>query len=162
MTLGELNEYFRLLDQLSRVRELLLSLEGSTAPGSPVLNGLPGAPGYGDSIGKLAAEIADMRTRVESLEGEVRQKQREIESYVTGISDDQTRLIFRLRFLRGLSWGEVAAIIGGGNTEGGVKKRDPFLCRYRPRPHGGEARQVQLPSPLHQLGRGRGEAGLQL
>ncbi len=121
MTLGELNEYFRLMEQLNRARELLRSLEGSAVPGSPVLNGLPGAPGYGDRVGKLAVEIADIRARVRSLEDEAGQKRREIELYVNGIPDDQTRMIFRLRFLRGLRWKDVAAIVGGGNTKDSVK-----------------------------------------
>lgn len=127
MTLGELNEYFRLVEQLNRARELLRSLEGSAVPGSPVLNGLPGAPGYGDRVGKLAVEIADIRARVRSLEGEVGQKRREIELYVNGIPDDQTRMIFRLRFLRGMSWGKVASIIGGRNTKDSVRM---VCCRY--------------------------------
>lgn len=122
MTLQELNQFLRLLEQLNKACNLLGALEDSAAPGSPVLNGLPGAPGYGDNVGKLAVEIADMRIRVESLKSEVEQKRREIERYIGGISEDQVRLIFRLRFLRGLAWGEVAAIVGGGNTEGGVKK----------------------------------------
>lgn len=122
MTLQELNQYFRLLEQFNKACGLLDSLEGSVAPGSPVLNGLPGAPGYGDNVGKLAVEITDMRARVEFLRSEVERKRREIEHYISSIPEDHIRLIFRLRFLRGLTWGEVAAIIGGGNTENSVKK----------------------------------------
>ena len=62
MTLQELNENFQLLKQLNKARDILDSLKESAIPGSPVLNGLPRAPGYGDSVGRLAVEIADMRT----------------------------------------------------------------------------------------------------
>ena len=121
MTLEKLNGYFRLLAQLNRAREMLASLEVAATPRSPQLDGMPHTPGSGDRVGELTAEITDMRDRVEALAEDTGQKRREIESYVDGIQDDQARHIFRLRFLRGLSWGEVAAIIGGGNTENSVK-----------------------------------------
>ena len=122
MTLEELNEYFRLLGRLNRARELLASLEAAAAPRSPQLDGMPHTPGYSDRVGSLAAEITDMRTRVADLENEARWESVEVSRFIDSIPDDQARLIFRLRFLRGLSWGEVAAIIGGGNTENSVKK----------------------------------------
>lgn len=122
MTLEELNEYFHLLGQLNKARELLTSLEAAAGPQSPQLDGTPHSAGYSDRVGELAAEIADMRTRVASLEQEAHWESVEVCRFIDSIPDDQARLIFRLRFLRGLCWGEVAAIIGGGNTEGGVKK----------------------------------------
>ncbi len=122
MTLEELNEYFHLLGQLNKARALLASLEAAAAPQSPQLDGMPHTPGYSDRVGELAAEIADMRARVADLENETRWEGIEVSRFIDSIPDDQARLIFRLRFLRGLCWGEVAAIIGGGNTEGGVKK----------------------------------------
>ena len=121
MTLEELNEYFRLLGRLNKARELLASLEASAAPRSPHLDGMPHVPGYSDRIGSLAAEIADMRERVSELEDEARWEGIEVARFTDGIPDYQAQLIFRLRFLRGLSWGEVAAVIGGGNTENSVK-----------------------------------------
>lgn len=138
MTLDELNEYFRLLGQLNKARGLLASLEAAATPRSPQLDGMPRTPGYGDRVGELVAEIADMRARVTSLEDEVRWEGVEISRFIDTIPDDQARLIFRLRFLRGLAWGEVAAIIGGGNTEGGVKiktlwPRQPGRSRQRKR-----------------------------
>ncbi len=122
MTLENLNDYFRLLEKRNKAFELLSALEAAAAPRSPQFDGMPHTPGYGDRVGELAAEIADMRTRAASLEDMVRWASLEVSQFINGIPDDQARLIFRLRFLRGLSWGEVAAIIGGGNTENSVKK----------------------------------------
>ena len=42
--------------------------------------------------------------------------------YINEIPDSLTRQIFKLRFINGLPWAQVAASIGGGNTEEGVKK----------------------------------------
>lgn len=122
MTLQELNQFFRLMEQLNKACNLLASLKDLAAPKSPVLDGLPHALDYGDNVCTLAVEIADMRARVEFLMNEVEQKRRDVERYINSIPEDQVRLIFRLRFLRGLAWGEVAAVLGGGNTENSVKK----------------------------------------
>lgn len=117
----ELNRYFRLLERLGKAREFLASLEATATPQSPNLDGMPRAPGVRDSVGRLAAEITDMRARVELLERQAAAQYGEIAQYIEGIPDDQARLIFRLRFLRGLSWKEVAAIVGGGNTDNSVR-----------------------------------------
>lgn len=50
-------------------------------------------------------------------------KKTEIERFISCISDSQTREIFRLRFLKGLSWVQVAFKIGSGNTEDCCRKR---------------------------------------
>ncbi len=57
---------------------------------------------------------------------DLRYKKSEIEHYVNGISDPQTREIFRLRFIKGLTWVQVAVRIGG-NTEDSCRKR---VMRY--------------------------------
>ena len=121
MTLEELNEYFHLLGQLNKARELLSSLEAAAAPRSPRLDGMPHMPGTSDRVGELAAEVADMRARVADLENETRWEGIEVSRFIDSIPDDQARLIFRLRFLRGLSWKEVAEVVGGGNTCSSVK-----------------------------------------
>lgn len=43
--------------------------------------------------------------------------------YICSIPDNQTRLIFYLRFVEGLKWNNIADQIGGNNTEDSVKKR---------------------------------------
>lgn len=121
MTLDQLNEYFHLLEQLNRARQLLDSREAAAVPSASRLDGMPHAPGYSDRVGNLAAEITDMRASVEAWHEKVDRKRQEIAEYIETITDDLTRLIFRLRFLNGLSWKEVAGTIGGWNTESGVK-----------------------------------------
>lgn len=49
------------------------------------------------------------------------------EDYINAIEDPFIRIFFRLRFLQGLSWKEVAAVAGGGKT--GAAVRDSCL-RY--------------------------------
>ena len=64
-----------------------------------------------------------------------------VATYISTIEDSQTRMIFRLRFIRGMSWKEVAATIGGRNTEAGVKA----VC-YRYIARGGSAKMGRPPT----------------
>lgn len=121
MTLAELNQHFELIEKLARARELLQSLRDSARPGASALTGMPHATGVKDKVGDLAAEIVDMDARVGFLEKEARASEAIIMPFIQGIDDDQTRMIFRLRFLRGLTWKEVAAVVGGRNSEESVK-----------------------------------------
>lgn len=121
MTLSELNQHFELIEKLARAREMLQSLRDAACPGAAVLTGMPHTPGVKDKVGDLAAEIVDMDARVGFLEAEVKASEDAIMPFIQSIDDDQTRIIFRLRFLRGLAWKEVAAVVGG-NTEESAKR----------------------------------------
>ena len=100
---------------------MLQSLRDAACPGAAVLTGMPHTPGIKDKVGDLAAEIVDMDARVGFLEEEVKSSEGQIMPFIQGIDDDQTRIIFRLRFLRGLAWKEVATVVGG-NTEESAKR----------------------------------------
>lgn len=121
MTLIELNRYFELVSNLDRTKELLDNLRAAAYPASPALTGMPHAPGVKDKIGDLAVEIADLETRKEYIENEISHQKSKVEEFVSTIDDYYLRTLFRLRFERGLSWKEVANIIGGRNSEEGVK-----------------------------------------
>ncbi len=121
MTLEELNQHLALREKLDKAQELLMSLRAAANPGAAKLTGMPHAPGVKDKVGDLAIEIADLTSRIEYLTAEVVAQEPPIEAFVSGIEDDQTRMVFRLRFLRGLSWKEVSQILGQYTTEGSVK-----------------------------------------
>ena len=121
MTLKELSRYYNLQKQLERSRELLASLEASASPGAQVLTGMPHGGGARDKVGDLAAEIADMKAHIQRLERKADCAAGRINTYIGTIEDQHTRMIFRLRFIRCLTWGEVASVIGGHNSERGVK-----------------------------------------
>ena len=122
MTLKELNQHFALRERLSRAKEMLASLQAAACPGAQVLTGMPHAPGVSDKVGDLAVEIADLEGRIQILMNELSLEESKINLFISAIENDQTRMIFRLRFLRCLTWGEVATVIGGHNTEGSVQK----------------------------------------
>ncbi len=122
MTLQELSKYYDLRQALARDEGILESLRAAAEPGAQVITGMPHAPGVSDRVGDLAIEIADMEAKIAYLRGEAETAGAQVEAFIATITDDQTRMVFRLRFLRCLMWKEVASILGGGNTEEGVKK----------------------------------------
>lgn len=111
MTLEKLSEYYNLLQRLSRAEELLEALRSAAQPGAQVITGMPQVQGVRDKLGDLGAEIADMEQSIGALRREAEEARREVADYIAGIEDDYTRLIFRLRFLHCLSWGEVAGMM---------------------------------------------------
>ncbi len=121
MTLQDLSRYFKLRERLTRDKEILASLEAKAHPGAQVLTGMPHAPGVQDKVGDLAVEIADLKGQIATLQEEANKEEALVSGFISTIENDQTRMIFRLRFIRCLTWGEVAHVIGGRNTEAGVK-----------------------------------------
>lgn len=133
MTKEQLTHHAELKKRLAAALELLDSLEYAASPTTPRLDGMPHAPGFRDHVGELAAEIADVKAEIGQLEAEITRSEDSILVYVATIEDIQIRTIFRLRFIRGLPWKDVAAAIGGGNTEGSVKKAcSRYIARTTP------------------------------
>lgn len=117
MTLQELNEHYRKVQMLSEDRELLSSVRASIAPKGQVLTGMPHAPGISDKTGDLAVELAEIEEHIEQTEREILAEEPRIAAFIETITDARTRLVFRLRFLRGFTWKEVAGVLGRYSTE---------------------------------------------
>ena len=121
MTKRELYDHLELQNQLTAATEMLASLEAAAGPRAQLLDGMPHAPGVHDCVGNLATEIADTRTGIEALRAKITHSETAVAACIGTIGDLQTRMIFRLRFICGFTWKEVAALIGGSNTECSVK-----------------------------------------
>lgn len=132
MTKQELSHHVELKKQLAADLELLASLEAGAGPRARHLDGMPHASGVRDAVGNLAAEIADLKTEINELEAEIARSEASILAYIATIKDARTRTIFRLRFIRGMAWKEVAATIGW-ISESGVKAiYDRYIVRGGP------------------------------
>ena len=62
-----------------------------------------------------------MEERISYLKEQIAQQEGKISAWISTIENDQTRQIFRMRFIGCLTWAEVAQVIGGRNTESAVK-----------------------------------------
>ena len=121
MTLQELSKYYKLHERLERNREMLSSLYVAAGPGAQVITGMPHALGVSDKVGDLAAELWDLQSKIDYLEQRCAEEKKKLEKYIGTIKDDQTRMIFRLRFIHCMTWPQVAETIGGRNTANSVK-----------------------------------------
>lgn len=121
MTLSELNTYFELVSRLEKAEEMLENLEAAAGPHSPALTGMPRSTVPRDKIADFAIEIADIKARIDYYHKEIEKHRAAVDNFISGISDMYLRTIFRLRFMRGCSWKTVAYVLGGGNSEDGVK-----------------------------------------
>jgi len=121
MTRKEMARYLDLKERLERNEETLKSLRSTAEPGAQNVTGMPHGNGVKDRIGDLAAEIGDFEAATAALRIKVEKAEKRVFSFIEGVDDEQMRLILRLRFVRLLTWQEVADIIGGNNTTDGVK-----------------------------------------
>ena len=121
MTLQELSRGIALSERIRRNKEILASLWDAAHPGAQAHTGMPHAPGISDRVGDLAVEIAAMEESTEALERELAAVLADVSDFIKGIKDEYLQLVFRLRFIRCLSWAEVAAVVGGRNSEESVK-----------------------------------------
>ena len=121
MTLDELNELFDLRQKLREIQAMRRSFMDAARPGAQVLTGMPHATEVKDKVGTLAVEIAHLDTRAEEIQARIAEKETSAERFIRRIPDDRTQMVFRLRFMHGMTWPEVAKKFGGRNTEGSVR-----------------------------------------
>lgn len=123
MTLKELSQLYWLNREIEMDQQRLEALEGKIGPASPNLTGMPhGTGGNTSKTEKYAVEIADLQAIIAAKQIQCIHERARLERYIEQIEDSETRMIFTLRFVNGLPWGQVAAHIGAGNTGDRVKK----------------------------------------
>ena len=122
MTLYELNKHHDLLDRRQKAVEMRDALMSAACPGAQKLTGMPHATGVSDKVGDLAVEIAEVDDEIQRLDAEIHTSEAIITAWLSEIEDMKTRIIFRLRFIRGYQWKEIAGVVGKFDTEDSVKR----------------------------------------
>lgn len=122
MTLKELSQLYYLNREIEMDKKRLLELEARAVSCSSDLSGMPRSSGVGDRVGRYAAEIVDLKGIIEAKLQQCIYERNRLERYISSIDDSLLRQIFTYRFINGLPWRQVAACIGGGNTEDGCRK----------------------------------------
>lgn len=84
--------------------------------------------GYGREYSSIKSEIQTKQLLIcqrmdllKVLEFEIVAQATEVEEFILGIDDSFMRRLISYRVLDNLTWGEVAAKMGGNNTEDGVR-----------------------------------------
>lgn len=122
MTIQELSQLYWLNKEIDRDTERLRQLELAAQPAAQVLTGMPRGNGTSDKVGRYAVEIADLKAIIGAKVTQCIYERVRLERYIADVPDSLTRQIMTLRFVNGLTWAQVAACVGGGNSEDAVRK----------------------------------------
>lgn len=120
MTLDILNDHLHTLWEYQAASERLEALK-AVLLGAQRFDGMPHGSGVSNKVEQLAIILSEQDGDVQRLGAELQRSQQIVKSWVDAIPDNHQKLIFKLRFLCGMSWGEVAKAIGGKNTQESVK-----------------------------------------
>ncbi|MBP3538569.1 MAG: hypothetical protein J6J62_01870 [Oscillospiraceae bacterium] len=121
MTLHQLNAHYELVENYITAKTILQRLRDAAGLKAQSITGMPHGGGVNDIVGNTAVEIVRAEERIKELADKVAESQKPIEAWIDTINDIYAQSILRLRYIHGKSWGEVAEMVGGGNTEQSVK-----------------------------------------
>ena len=122
MTVKELSQLYYLKREIKHDQRRLEALEGQVGVGATVLDGMPKAPNWNNSkVERLAVEIVDLKAIIAAKQIQLIHEQQRLERFINAVSDSETRLIMKLRFVDGLSWKNVAKHLGDGHTADRVR-----------------------------------------
>ena len=122
MTNKELSQLYYLNKEIKQLESKLMELETTAYKATPNLTGIPGSGKCSDKVGRYAAEIADLKALINLNIKKCWHERRRLERYIQSIDDSLIRQIFFLRYIELKKWEDVAASLGGNNTENSVKQ----------------------------------------
>lgn len=124
MTVQELSQLYYLNREIEMDQKRLEELEAKIGPKAPQLTGMPHGSNNTDSITeRLAAEMVDLQAIIAAKQLQCIHERARLERYIEGIDDSETRMMFTLRFINGLSWHQVARCMGDGYMGDSLKKK---------------------------------------
>lgn len=112
MTLEKLSQAYYLQKEIKLLEGKLIELYNKALPASAPVSA-PVKHGVTRKVEDIAVEIASLTDIIHDKYVQRIQELKEITQWINDIPDSRTRMIFTLRFLNGLSWGEVAQAMGG-------------------------------------------------
>ena len=123
MTYDQINNLRALRPLIRNNEERLAEIEARLDPGIMKMDGMPRNNSAKSMIESLMPQIIELKGLIHKQNMEYIDTEIEIEKYIASVQDYTDRLILTLRFIRGMSWREVASRVGGGNTSDSVRKR---------------------------------------
>jgi len=122
MTLKELSQLYYLNREIEmdgqRIAELRAKAENASAG---QLSDMPKSPNMENKLERYVAEMVDLEVIIHAKRQQCIHEQKRLERYIADIDDSLIRQIFKLRFIQGLNWLQVAHRLGGPMTESYVK-----------------------------------------
>ncbi len=128
MTKKELSQLYYLKKEIKEQQRRLEELETIATSCTAKITGLPHGTGINDKIGNYAAQIADLKGLLDLNLKKCFYELNRLDRYIQSVDDSEMRIILTLRYSQGLSWQQIAEImgtLGDGSTE--RKKHNRFL-----------------------------------
>ncbi len=128
MTKKELSQLYYLKKEIKEQQRRFEELETIAMSCTAKITGLPHGTGINDKIGNYAAQIADLKSLLDLNLKKCFYELNRLDRYIQSVDDSEMRIILTLRYSQGLSWQQIAeimGILGDGSTE--RKKHNRFL-----------------------------------
>lgn len=122
MTIGDLNQLAYLEKAIELEKDRLRTLRESLDVKSPVITDMPKAPGSRDKLGEVVPEIVDMDQEITKNIRMLTEMKERLTQFIEKTGNVKMRMILTLRFIKQMSWQDVADYIGGKETEYSVKQ----------------------------------------
>ncbi len=122
MTKRELSQIYYLNREVEMWQRELQRLKQQSLIKSYRFSDTPKEKGTTDNVGNLAAIIADIETIINGKLAEIQLQRKKIIEYINSIDDSLIRQIIFYRHISCMTWEQVAAYVGGNNTEENIRK----------------------------------------
>lgn len=124
MTVKELSQLYYLNREIEMDQKRLEELEAKIGPQAQRITGMPRGSNVVDSPEeRLVLEIVDLQAIIKAKQIQCIHERSRLERYIENIEDSETRMMFTLRFINGLSWYQVAKHMGEGYIGDSLKKK---------------------------------------
>lgn len=128
----ELKEWQNLKKEIQYQVNQLRRLEEKSTSITKIMCGIPACKGIKDRVGAYAPQIAHLKTLIQNNIRWCLNLQYKIESFIESIEESEMRQIFRLRYLEGKTWQQIALIMtGAGDGSTQYKQHKKYLQKRR-------------------------------
>ena len=128
----ELNELQDLKKEIRYQVDQLRRLEEKATSMTQIIRGIPAYRGITDRVAEYAPQIAGLKTLIQNNIRWCLNLQYRIESYIESIEESEIRQIFRLRYLEGKTWRQIAfEMTGAGDGSTQYKQHKEYLRKRR-------------------------------
>ena len=127
MTKKELCQLYYLKKEIKAQQKRIKELEVAATSCSVNVNGLPSGKGITDKIGNYAAQIADLKSILDLNFKKYFYELKRVNRYIQSIEDNQMRKILTLRYIKGLTWQNIAYEIGKCDEQYPRRKHNAFF-----------------------------------
>ena len=122
MTIEELKQYQHLQGEVRFWQKELEKTMQKSYVKTPQLTGLPGSKTLPDPTAQRAIEEGEILQTIRMMQRRSARMLREIASYIKEVEDPLVRAIIYGRYIKGMTWNQLASAIGGKNTPDSLRK----------------------------------------